>query len=257
MPIALITGPTAGLGRAYAEAYAARGFDLVLVARDLARLSAVAEELTTRHGVACEIVTADLSDEGALRSVEKRLSVGEPAVDVLVNNAGFGIGTHFLSSPVEDEQRLLDVLVKAVLRLTKAALPGMVERGTGVVVNLSSVAGFTPYGTYGAAKAWVTSFSEGIAGELAGTGVRVLAVCPGYARTEFHERSGLRVHGLPDWMWLTADDVVSSTFRHLDAGRASPVLVPSVRYRVVTAAARHLPRSLVRTASRGLRMRRR
>ncbi|WP_020578521.1 SDR family NAD(P)-dependent oxidoreductase [Actinopolymorpha alba] len=255
MPTALVTGPTAGLGRAYAEALAGRGFDLVLVARDVARLTALADELTGRYAVRCEVLAADLADRVELRAVEERLADGTPGVDLLLNNAGFGLGAGFRASSVDDEQRLLDVLAGAVLRLTKAALPGMLERRSGTIVNVSSVAGFAPYGTYGAVKAWVTAFSEGITSDLAGTGIRVLAVCPGYVRTEFHERAGLRVQGMPSWMWLRTNEVVDATFRHLDAGRRSPVLVPTLRYRALVAATRHFPRSLVLAVARGVRMR--
>ncbi|MFD2078632.1 hypothetical protein SAMN05421678_113123 [Actinopolymorpha cephalotaxi] len=257
MPTALVTGPTAGLGRAYAEALAARGFDLVLVARDRARLRSLATELSGRFGVNCEVLPADLADKADLRTVEERLRAGEQPVDLLINNAGYGMGEGFLDSTSDDEERLLDVLVVAVLRLTKAALPGMLARRTGAVVNVSSVAGFAPYGTYGAAKAWVTTFTEGVANDLVGTGVRAFAVCPGYVRTEFHQRSGLRVRGLPDFMWLTPPDVVDATLRHLDSGRAGPVVVPTTRYQVVAGAARYAPRPLVRAAARGVRMRRR
>ncbi|HZC27995.1 MAG TPA: SDR family oxidoreductase [Actinopolymorphaceae bacterium] len=256
MPTALVTGPTAGLGRAYAETLARRGHDLVLVARDLPRLGTVAEELSDKYSVRCDILAADLADEDALQSVEKRLYEGAPAVDFLVNNAGFGLANNFLGDDTDIEQRALDVMVRAVMRLSKAALPRMVENGSGVVVNLSSIASFAPYGTYGAAKAWVTSFSEGIANELVGTGVRMLAVCPGFVHTEFHDRSGARVQGLPSWMWLQTDDIVKATFAHLDAGRSSPVLVPTLRYKFVATASRHLPRPLIRTFARGLRMRR-
>lgn len=255
MPTALVTGPTAGLGRAFAEALAARRYDLVLVARNLDRLGAVAEELSSRYTVHCDVLPADLADGAALRAVEKRIV--ETPLDLLVNNAGFGLGSRFLDTPVEEEERLVDVHVRAVLRLTRAALPAMVERGSGAVVNVSSVAGFAPYGTYGAAKAWVTSFSEAVANEVAGSRVRVLAVCPGFVRTEFHQRSGAWPKGLPSWMWLTAEEVVAATLRHLDTGRTAPVLVPTRRYRLVAGAARHLPRPLVRSVSRGLRMRRR
>jgi uncharacterized protein len=256
MPTALVTGPTAGMGRAYAETLAQRGHDLVLVARDLPRLGTVAAELRSKYSIGCEILAADLADEDALLSVEKRLTEGSPAVDFLVNNAGFGLATGFVDDGTDLEQRALDVMVRAVMRLSKAALPRMLEQGSGVVVNLSSVASFAPYGSYGAVKAWVTSFSEGIAGELHGTGVRMLAVCPGFVETEFHERSGARVKGLPRWMWLDSDTIVSATFAHLDGGKSSPVLVPTMRYKFVAGAARHLPRPLIRTVARGLRMRR-
>ncbi|GAA4998935.1 SDR family NAD(P)-dependent oxidoreductase [Actinopolymorpha pittospori] len=257
MPTALITGPTAGLGRAYAEAFAKRGFDLVLASRDLTRLSAVAEELSTQYAVSCETLAGDLADEAALRAVEKRITGGTPPIDLVINNAGYGPSRGFLTSTPEDEQHLIDVLVGAVMRLSKAAAVSMVGRRTGAIINISSLAGYAPSGTYGAAKAYVTSFTEGLAGELHGTGVRVFAVCPGYVRTEFHQRAGLTVKGLPGFMWLTIDEVVNATLRHLDSGRNDPVLVPTLRYRVLAAGAKHLPRPLVRSVARTIGMRER
>lgn len=256
MPTALITGPTSGLGHAFATALADRGNDLVLVARDAERLTSLADQLSAKYGIDCETLPADLADASTLRHIEDRLASASPPIDTLVNNAGFGLGTGFLASSLDDEQRLLDVLVRAVLRLTKAALPGMVERGSGTVLNVSSVAGFAPYGTYGAAKAWVTSFSESVAGEVDRHGVRVLAVCPGFIRTEFHERADISMKRLPGFMWLSAEQVVDATLRHLDTGRTSPVLVPTKRYRLVTFAARHAPRGQVRRVTRGFRPRR-
>jgi hypothetical protein len=257
MPTALVTGPTAGIGRAFAESLAGRGHDLVLVSRDAARLDSVAETLHGTYGVTCEVLPADLSDAAAVRTVEDRLSDRDRPIDLLVNNAGFSLSTSFLEGDVEGEQSLLNVHVVAVMRLTKAALGGMLERRSGTIVNISSVASFAPYGTYGAAKAWVTSFSEGLAAELLGTGVRVLAVCPGYVRTEFHQRSGVQVRGLPGWMWLQPEDIVAATMRHLDAGRTSPVLIPTMRYRLVALGSRCGPRPIVRKFSHMLRLHRR
>lgn len=257
MPTALITGPTAGLGRAFAEALAARRYDLVLVSRDGERLAAVADELSDKHGVDCETLPTDLAVPSALRHIEDRIAHSSPTVDVLVNNAGFGLGHGFLGSSTDDEQRSLDVHVRAVMRLTKAAVPGMVGRGSGVVINVSSVAGFVPYGSYGAAKAWVTAFSEGLATELQGTGVRVLVTCPGFVRTEFHERAGVSMKGLPGFMWLSPAEVVEATLRHVEADKPSPVVIPTKRYRLVAFAGRHAPRPIVRKVAGRMRMRRR
>ncbi|MFL6115448.1 MAG: SDR family NAD(P)-dependent oxidoreductase, partial [Catenulispora sp.] len=159
-------------------------------------------------------------------------------------------GTAFLSHPVEDEDAMLEVLVRAVLRLTRAALPGMIERGRGAVINVSSVAGFVPRGTYSAAKAWVTNFSESIAAEVYGTGVRVLAVCPGFTHTEFHERAEIDTADIPGWMWLEADEIVESALKDLRRGVA--ISVPSVQYKALTAVAKIVPRNLVTRVSRGM-----
>ena len=240
MPTAMITGPTAGIGRAFARALAARGFDLVLVARDPARLQELADELAG-HGARIEVLPADLADRQQLARVESRII--ERPIDLLVNNAGFGLKSRFGRSSVDDEQRTIDVMVTAVMRLTHAALPAMVERGHGVVLNVSSVAGWITGGTYSAAKAWVTVFSEGLNAELSGAGVRVTAVCPGFVRTEFHERAGLNMSSVPDWMWLDADAVVAQALR--DAARNRPISVTGAHYKAFGALLRHAPRALV------------
>jgi uncharacterized protein len=244
---ALITGPTAGIGRGFADALARKGFDLVLVARDEQRLEAVAGELAQRFGISCEVLPADLSERSDVDRVAARLSDAARPVHTLVNNAGFGLNRSFLSSSVEDEQRSLDVLVTAVMRLTHAAVPGMVGQGTGLIVNVSSVASWITGGTYSAAKSWVTVFTESLAQELSGTGVRATAVCPGFVRTEFHQRAGMDVSGVPDFMWLDADQVVAQAFRDLAADR--PVSVAGPQYKAFTALLRHGPRSLARLAT--------
>ena len=240
MPTAMITGPTAGIGRAFVRALADRGFDLVLVARDRPRLQALAEELAAA-GVRAEILPADLADRDQLIKVEARLV--ERPVDVLVNNAGFGIASRFSRSAVDDEQRTIDVMVTAVMRLTHAAVPAMIEQGHGVVLNVSSIAGWITGGTYSAAKAWVTVFSEGLNGELAGTGVRVTAVCPGFVRTEFHDRAGMDMSSVPHWMWLDADAVVAQALR--DAARNRAISVAGPQYKAFGTLLRHAPRALV------------
>ena len=247
MTTALITGGTAGLGAEFARQLAARGDDLVLVARDAARLQERADDLAQRYRVHVEVLPADLSDRAQLAVVEERLrDLGRP-VDLLVNNAGFGTNQLFLDGDLDEEQRQLDVLVTAVLRLTHAALPGMVRRGTGGVINVSSVAGFIAGGTYSAAKSWVTVFSEAVDRQMQGTGVHVTALCPGFTHTEFHERAGMDVDHLPDWMWLDAPDVVAAALADFRRGR--PVSVPGAQYKVLSTVARYAPRPLIRRAS--------
>ncbi|NHC16077.1 SDR family NAD(P)-dependent oxidoreductase [Motilibacter deserti] len=239
MSVALVTGSTAGIGLAYARALALRGVGLVLVARDAERLARRAQELRTAYGVVAEVLPADLATPQGLRDVEARLSDPARPVRWLVNNAGFGIGRPFGEADLAAEDRQLDVLVRAPLHLTRAAVPGMVERGDGLVVNVSSVAGFVPRGTYAAAKAWVTNFTLGLHGELAGTGVRVQALCPGWTRTEFHDRAGLDMRWVPRTMWLTAEQVVEGSLRDLARGRV--VSVPGWQYKPLPALARALP----------------
>lgn len=247
MPTALVTGPTAGIGRGFADAFARKGFDLVLVARDEARLQALAEELGSSYGVACEVLAADLSDRADIDRVAARLADARRPVAALVNNAGFGLNRSFLASDIDDEQRSLDVLVTAVLRLTRAALPGMVDRGFGIVLNVSSVASWITGGTYSAAKAWVTVFSESLAQELDGTGVRVTAVCPGFVHTEFHQRAGIDMSGMPEVMWLDVSQVVAQAMRDVARGRSVSVAGP--QYKAFSALLRHGPRSLARLAT--------
>jgi uncharacterized protein len=248
MSTALITGASSGIGAAFAAALAARKHDLVLVARDEQRLAAVARAATEEQGVAAEVLPADLVDPIARGRVEERLRASEKPIDLLVNNAGFALGKRFVRTTVDEQEQMLDVLVRAVLRLTHAVLPGMIERGHGAVVNVSSIAGEVPYGTYGAAKAWVTSFSQGLAAELRGTGVRAMVLLPGFTRTEFQSRAGVRRSAIPSFLWLDPARVADEALRDLDRGRV--VSVPTTRYRVLTAAARLTPRAVLRASAR-------
>jgi hypothetical protein len=243
---ALVTGATAGIGLAFAEALAAEGQALVLVARDEPRLASVAERLSG-HGIQAQALPADLAtDDGCLRVME-RLADAEHPIDILVNNAGFGLNQTFVGGDLAAEERLLDVLVRATLKLTHAAGQAMVARGSGSIINVSSVAGWVPMGTYSAAKAWVTLFTEGLAVELAGTGVTATAVCPGFTRTEFHERAGMRTSPIPDLAWLSAKRVAEEGLRDARAGRT--LSVPSKRYGSLALAAQYMPRPLLRRAS--------
>ncbi|HYJ76637.1 MAG TPA: SDR family oxidoreductase [Kineosporiaceae bacterium] len=252
--IALVTGATAGIGNAFARALAARGTDLVLVARDAERLEAVAAALRAEHGVDVEVLVADLVDRAQLETVAERLRDGARPVGMLVNNAGFAVKQWFVGGDVAAEERLLDVLVRAVLVLSAAATPGMVERGRGAVVTVSSVAGFLPGGTYSAAKAWATTFTMSLAAELRGSGVTATALCPGYVHTEFHGRAGIRMERLPEWVWLDADELVAQCLRDVERGRS--ISVPGRLYKLAVVAQRHLPLRLVEWFAGG-RMRRR
>ncbi|MFD2763975.1 SDR family NAD(P)-dependent oxidoreductase [Micromonospora eburnea] len=250
---ALITGASLGIGEAFARRLAADGWDLVLVARDAGRLDATAAELDARYGCRVESIAADLSTEDGCATVERRL-VADPPIGLLVNNAGTSLNTPFVRSTVEDEARLIRLNVLAVLRLTHAALEPMIRRGNGAVINVSSVAGFgvpMPGSTYSASKAWVTNFSESIGQSVAPLGVRVMALCPGYTRTGYHERAGIDMSRTPAWMWLRADDVVDEGLRDLRKGKL--VSVPSWKYKVAVAGLRHAPRRLLRGVSRDTR----
>ncbi|MER0447752.1 SDR family oxidoreductase [Streptomyces sp. Edi4] len=243
MTTALITGATAGIGAAFARRLAADGHDLVLVARDGKRLSEQATELHDRHGVEAEVLTADLSTEDGIATVESRLSQPKRPVDLLVNNAGFGNKGSYLDVSVADELTMVKVHIEAVLRLTSAAAAAMRERGRGGVVNVASVAAFVPRGTYGASKAWVVQFTQGAARDLAGSGVRLMALCPGFVRTEFHQRAGMGTDNIPGWMWLDADKLVATALTDLARGKS--LSIPDPRYKALMGAVKLAPRGLL------------
>lgn len=249
MPTALVTGPTAGLGTAFARQLAQRRFDLVLVARDEARLSALAADLQAMHGIRTEVVVADLSDPAAREPVLQRLRDDGRHVDLLVNNAGIGTSGEFWTAPWQQIEGQLELNVTAVVQLSHAALPGMVERGAGAVVNVASVAGLVPGrgSTYSASKAYLVSFSEGLSAGLHGTGVRVMALCPGFTRTEFHQRAGIDMSGSATGIWLDPDAVVTAGLK--DLARGTVVSVPDLRYKAVVAGSRLVPRGLTRAVA--------
>ncbi|MEU6479608.1 SDR family oxidoreductase [Streptomyces sp. NPDC047017] len=243
MTTALITGSTAGIGAAFARRLAADGHDLVLVARDTERLTEQATELHDRHGVEAEVLTADLATDQGIETVAARLADRRNPVDLLVNNAGFGNKGRYLDVPMADELRMLKVHIEAVLRLTSAATAAMRERGRGGVVNVASVAAFVPRGTYGASKSWVVQFTQGAARDLAGSGVRLMALCPGFVRTEFHQRAGMGTDNIPSWMWLDADKLVAAALADLARGRS--LSVPDPRYKALMGLVKLAPRGLL------------
>jgi short-subunit dehydrogenase len=246
-PVALITGPTSGLGAGFARRYAVDGYDLVLVARDADRLECLGAELHDEAGANVEILVADLAVETDRAKVADRLATG---VRVLVNNAGFGTSGEFWTSDLSLLQSQLDVNVTAVMQLTHAALPPMLAAGEGTVINVASVAGLLPGrgSTYSASKAWVIAFTEGLANGLAGTGVGVHALCPGFVHTEFHARAGIDMAGTPSWFWLEVDDVVRETMA--DVAKDKVVIVPGLQYKALTTGGRIVPRNLLRTMTK-------
>ena len=240
---ALVTGPTAGIGHAFAHQLAARGYDLVLVARNEGRLEQTAAGLRAAHGIEVEVLQADLSSRTEMARVEARLADPDRPVDLLVNNAGFGLKGRFLDNTADAETAMLDVLVTAVLRLSHAALVAMAERGHGGIINVSSVAGFLPRGSYSAAKAWVNSFSAWAANEYRSRGVKVMSLCPGFTKTEFHERMNVSRGSVPDFLWLDADNLVATALSDFDMGRVYSI--PSLQYKVIATASRLIPTSLL------------
>lgn len=248
-PVALITGPTSGLGAGFARRYARDGYDLVLVARDGARLERLAAELHDEAGTNVEVLPADLACAPDRAKVADRLRAG---VQVLVNNAGFGTSGEFWTADLAQLHAQLDVNVTAVMELTHAALPSMVDAGSGTVINVASVAGLVPGrgSTYSASKAWVVSFSEGLSNGLGGTGVGVHALCPGFVHTEFHARAGIDMAGTPSFLWLQVEDVVRECLADAAAGKV--VIVPGLQYKVLTTGSRMVPRNLVRAITKAV-----
>jgi short-subunit dehydrogenase len=237
MTSALVTGATAGIGLEFARQLAARGHGLVLVARDEARLNAVAKELQAAYDIEVEVLVADLVDKAQSATVEARLADRSRPIELLVNNAGFGLKHRFLDNPIEDEQAMLDVLVTAVLRLSHAALGPMAERGRGGIINVSSVAAFLPRGTYSAAKAWVNSFSEWAHNEYKPKGVTVMALCPGFTKTEFHQR--MEVKRGDSFLWLEPEFLVRTALADFDKGRVYSV--PGAQYKAIRSLTRVIP----------------
>lgn len=245
---AVVTGASSGLGAEFARQLAASGADLVLVARDAAALQRIAERIRADHDVACEVLAADLTTADGLAAVQARVADPSRPVGILVNNAGFGLDLRFDRNDLADEDRHLDLHIRATMHLSHAALRQMSARGSGRIVNVASVAAFLPRGTYGAVKAWVVSFSRWA--NEAYRPVTVTAVCPGFTHTNFHERLGLPPgqEGVPGWMWLSAPDVVREGLR--DAARGKAVSIPSLRYKVLVSLVRLVPSGLAARLAR-------
>ncbi|MHA7305732.1 SDR family NAD(P)-dependent oxidoreductase [Arthrobacter sp. TMN-49] len=238
-PIALITGATSGLGAEFAQQLGRSRHDLVLVARDVARLEAKAVRLRTDFGVDVQVLPADLLTDDGVASVSARLADPVRGVSVLVNNAGFSLVRAFENNTVEEETAHLRILARTPMQLTHAVLPGMLARGHGRIINVSSVSAFIPRGSYGAAKAWLTSFSRFANLRYGPKGVAVTALCPGFVHTEFHQRMGANMGGVPPWLWLNPDRVVREGLAANAAGKS--VSIPSKRYATLVALSRLVP----------------
>ncbi len=239
---ALVTGATVGIGESFTRLLASKGYNIALVARDEVRLHERAGELREKYGIQTFVLPADLATKGGVKLVEKYIQSYE--IEVLINNAGFAINKTFTLSNLGDEQDLLNVLVRTPMRLMHVILPGMKERKSGTIINVSSVAGFIAGGTYSAAKSYLTVLSESLNKELKGTGVIVCALCPGFTRTEFHQRARMKLKGLPSFMWLNPDKLVAKAWK--DAQANKPVSVPGWQYKLLMAIISITPRSLIR-----------
>jgi short-subunit dehydrogenase len=248
-PTALVTGASSGIGLEFARQVAASGHDLVVVARDEPKLKELAAEVSTD----VEVLRADLTDGSDLAAVEVRLADASRPIDVLVNNAGFGTMGPFATLPPDDEEREIRLNVIALVRLTRAALPGMLERKRGGILNVSSIGAFQPgpfNATYSATKAFVSSFTEAVHEEVRGTGVNVIALCPGLTRTGFQAASGAHASTMPKFLWQTTEQVVKTALRDLDRNHA--VSVPGIQNKSAAFLVRVVPRGVVRRMSAGV-----
>jgi short-subunit dehydrogenase len=250
---ALVTGASVGIGESFTRLLAENNYNIVLVARDLPRLQERAAALETKFNVKTHIIQADLSTNSGCSLVEQYISSNQ--IDVLINNAGFGLNKAFTVSTLEAEQQMFDVLVRTPMRLMHVALPGMKERNKGVVINVSSVAGFITGGTYSAAKSYLTVLSESLHTELADTNIKVSSLCPGFTRTEFHQRGRMSMKGLPKFMWLDSDTLVAKAWS--DALKGEAVSIPGWQYQILVFVIQGLPRSIVRKVGMNLRKKQR
>ena len=250
---ALVTGATVGIGESFTRLLAQNGYNIVLVARDLPRLQERAKTLESTFGIATTVIQADLATDAGCKTIED--FIANTQIDVLINNAGFGINKAFTMSQLDAEQQLLDVLVRTPMRLMHVALPGMKERNKGVIINVSSVAGWIAGGTYSAAKSYLTVLSESLHTELSSTNVKVSALCPGFTRTEFHQRGRMSMKGLPAFMWLNSDKLVAKAWKDAVGGKA--VSVPGWQYQLLTFVMRNAPRPMVRKIGMNIRAKQR
>ena len=239
---ALVTGATAGIGESFTRLLASKGYNIALVARDEVRLHERAGALREKYGIQTFVLPADLATKSGVKSVEKYIQSYE--IEVLINNAGFAINKTFTLSNLGDEQDLLNVLVRTPMRLMHVILPGMKDRKSGTIINVSSVAGFIAGGTYSAAKSYLTVLTESINADLKGSGVKVSALCPGFTRTEFHKRARMKMKGLPSFLWLNADKLVAKAWK--DAQANKPVSIPGWQYKLLIAIIAITPRGLIR-----------
>ena len=250
---ALVTGATAGIGESFTRLLAENNYNIVLVARDLPRLNERAAQLQTQYKVQTQVIQADLATDAGCAVVEQYIANNQ--IDILINNAGFGINKAFTVSALDAEQQLLDVLVRTPMRLMHVALPQMKQRNKGVVINVSSVASFIAGGTYSASKSYLTVLTESLHTELTGTNVKISALCPGFTRTEFHQRGRMSMKGLPSFMWLASDTLVAKAWK--DALKGEAISIPGWQYKLLVFVIQRLPRSIVRKVGMSVRRKQR
>jgi len=250
---ALVTGATAGIGESFTRLLADNNYNIVLVARDLPRLEERARALEAQYKISTHLIQADLATDAGCAVVEQYITSNQ--IDVLINNAGFGLNKAFTMSELVAEQQMMDVLVRTPMRLMHSALPGMKERNKGIVINVSSVAGYIAGGSYSAAKSYLTVISESLNTELAATNVKVSALCPGFTRTEFHQRARMSMKGLPNFMWINSDDLVAQSWS--DALKGKAVSIPGWQYQLLVFIIQSVPRSIVRKIGMNLRAKQR
>lgn len=250
---ALVTGATAGIGESFSRLLAAQGFNIVLVARDLPRLNERAAALEANFKIATQVVAADLATDAGCKTIEDFILANE--VEVLINNAGFGLNKSFLASDVSAEQQMFDVLVRTPMRLMHVILPRMKKRNSGTVINVSSIAAWIAGGTYSASKSYLTVLSESLHTELAGTNVKVSALAPGFTRTEFHQRGRMKMSAVPNFMWLNADVLVAKSWS--DAQKGAAISIPGRQYALLSSFLRFGPRPLIRKLGMNVRTRQR
>jgi hypothetical protein len=250
---ALVTGATAGIGESFCRLLADNNYNIVLVARDLPRLQERAIQLEAKFNVETHVIQADLSTDAGCSVVEQYLASNQ--VDVLINNAGFGLNKAFTMSELKAEQEMFDVLVRTPMRLMHVVLPGMKQRNKGVLINVSSVAGYIAGGSYSAAKSYLTVITESLHTELANTNIKVSALCPGFTRTEFHQRGRMSMKGLPSFMWLNSDKLVAKAWS--DALKGKAVSIPGWQYQLLVFVIQALPRSIIRKVGMNLRAKQR
>ena len=250
---ALVTGATAGIGESFSRLLASHKYNIVLVARDMPRLEERAHGLEQKFGVKTHVIQADLATDEGCALIEKFIE--ENHIDVLINNAGFGTNKSFTISDLHTEQQLLDVLVRTPMRLMHRVLPQLKERNSGVIINVSSVAGYIAGGSYSASKSYLTVLSESLNTELSSTNIKVSALCPGFTRTEFHQRGRMSMKALPNFMWLDADRLVEQSWR--DALKGDAVSIPGWQYKLLYFLVQSVPRSIVRKVGMNLRAKQR
>jgi len=250
---ALVTGATSGIGESFTRLLAENNYNIVLVARDIPRMQERALGLQEKFNVQTHIIQADLSTDAGCAAVEHYIANNQ--VDVLINNAGFGLNKAFTMSDIDAEQQMFDVLVRTPMRLMHVALPLMKQRNKGVIINVSSVAGYIAGGSYSAAKSYLTVITESLHTELAGTNIKISALCPGFTRTEFHQRGRMSMKGLPSFMWLDSDKLVAKAWS--DALKGEAVSIPGWQYQLLVFVIQALPRSIIRKVGMNLRKKQR